>query len=312
MKMGIYWTYLKIIDPNLIFNVDICMNTKNFFPSSNLIEISKKATILEKDQEFYLINDWRDNRNPKSLQQILNSYLRLAISYARKYSSYGLPIDDLIHEGVLGIMHALDKFDTSKDFRLSTYASWWIRASIQDYILKNWSVVRTGSTASQKALFFNLKKIKHQINDLSREFMGQDEIKKVSDMLNVKSIEVQNMESRLTGGDLYLNQKVDNETENDLMSLLADDRQNPEESYEDLNDKKIKKDFINQAIDTLNEREKTIIRLRKFKEKSITLDELGKMLKISKERVRQIETKALEKLKKSLLEVSQQNKEFFI
>ncbi len=225
MKMGIYWIYLKIIDPNLIFNVNICMNTKNFFPSSNLIEISKKATILEKDQEFYLINDWRDNRNPKSLQQILNSYLRLAISYARKYSSYGLPIDDLIHEGVLGIMHALDKFDTSKDFRLSTYASWWIRASIQDYILKNWSVVRTGSTASQKALFFNLKKIKHQINDLSREFMGQDEINKVSDMLNVKSIEVQNMESRLTGGDLYLNQKVDNETENDLMSLLADDRQ---------------------------------------------------------------------------------------
>tara|TARA_B100001057_G_scaffold423695_1_gene446009 strand:- start:264 stop:1130 length:867 start_codon:yes stop_codon:yes gene_type:complete len=288
------------------------MSFNNYFFSSNLIEISKKAKILEKKQEFELINDWRDNRNPNSLRQILNSYLRLAVSYARKYSSYGLPIDDLIHEGVLGIMHALDKFDTSKDFRLSTYASWWIRASIQDYILKNWSVVRTGSTASQKALFFNLKKIKHQINDVSREFMGQEEINKVSDMLNVKSIEVQNMESRLTGGDLYLNQKVDNETENDLMSLLADDRQNPEESYEDLNDKKIKKDYINKAIDTLNEREKTIIRLRKFKEKSITLDELGQMLKISKERVRQIETKALEKLKKSLLEVSQQNQAFFI
>ena len=288
------------------------MSFNNYFFSSNLIEISKKAKILEKKQEFELINDWRDNRNPNSLRQILNSYLRLAVSYARKYSSYGLPIDDLIHEGVLGIMHALDKFDTSKDFRLSTYASWWIRASMQDYILKNWSVVRTGSTASQKALFFNLKKIKHQINDVSREFMGQEEINKVSDMLNVKSIEVQNMESRLTGGDLYLNQKVDNETENDLMSLLADDRQNPEESYEDLNDKKIKKDYINKAIDTLNEREKTIIRLRKFKEKSITLDELGQMLKISKERVRQIETKALEKLKKSLLEVSQQNQAFFI
>tara|TARA_B100000989_G_scaffold274747_1_gene233792 strand:+ start:1665 stop:2531 length:867 start_codon:yes stop_codon:yes gene_type:complete len=288
------------------------MSFNNYFSSSNLVEISKKAKILEKKQEFELINDWRDNRNPNSLRQILNSYLRLAVSYARKYSSYGLPIDDLIHEGVLGIMHALDKFDTSKDFRLSTYASWWIRASIQDYILKNWSVVRTGSTASQKALFFNLKKIKHQINDVSREFMGQEEINKVSDMLNVKSIEVQNMESRLTGGDLYLNQKVDNETENDLMSLLADDRQNPEESFEDLNDKKIKKDYINKAINTLNEREKTIIRLRKFKEKSITLDELGQMLKISKERVRQIETKALEKLKKSLLEVSQQNQAFFI
>ena len=209
-------------------------------------------------------------------------------------------------------MHALEKFDTSKDFRLSTYASWWIRASIQDYILKNWSVVRTGSTASQKALFFNLKKIKQQINDVSREFMGQEEINKVSNMLNVKSLEVQNMESRLTGGDLYLNQKVDNDTENDLMSLLADERQNPEETYEEFNDKNIKKDFINKAIDSLNDREKTIIRLRKFREKSITLDELGHKLKISKERVRQIETKALEKLKKSLLEISQQNKEFFI
>ena len=288
------------------------MVNKNYFFSNNLIEISKKAAILEKDEEFFLINDWRDNKSPKSLQKILNSYLRLAVSYARKYSSYGLPIDDLIHEGVLGIMHALDKFDTSKDFRLSTYASWWIRASIQDYILKNWSVVRTGSTASQKALFFNLKKIKQQINDVSREFMGQEEVNKVSKMLNVKSIDVQNMESRLTGGDMYLNQKVDNESDNDLMSLLADDRENPEETYEDFNDKKIKKDFINKAIDTLNEREKIIIRLRKFREKSITLDELGQKLKISKERVRQIETKALEKLKKSLLDISQQNQEFFI
>ena len=288
------------------------MVNKNFFFSNNLIELSKKAAILEKEEEFELINDWRDNKTPRSLQKILNSYLRLAVSYARKYTSYGLPIDDLIHEGVLGIMHALEKFDTSKDFRLSTYASWWIRASIQDYILKNWSVVRTGSTASQKALFFNLKKIKQQINDVSREFMGQEEINKVSNMLNVKSIEVQNMESRLTGGDLHLNQKVDNETENDLMSLLADERQNPEESYEDFSDKQMKKDFINEAIDTLNEREKTIIRLRKFREKSITLDELGKKLKISKERVRQIETKALEKLKKSILDISQQNKEFFV
>ena len=288
------------------------MVTKNLYLSNNLIELSKKAAILEKDEEFRLINDWRDNKTPKSLQKILNSYLRLAISFARKYSSYGLPIDDLIHEGVLGIMHALEKFDTSKDFRLSTYASWWIRASIQDYILKNWSVVRTGSTASQKALFFNLKKIKQQINDVSREFMGQDEINKVSNMLNVKSIEVQNMESRLTGGDLHLNQKVDSDNENDLMSLLADERQNPEETFEDFNDKNIKKDFINKAIETLNDREKKIIRLRKFREKSITLDELGQMLKISKERVRQIETKALEKLKKSLLEISQQNKEFFV
>ena len=162
--------------------------------ANNLVEFSKKSKILEKKEEFYHIEQWREKRQPKSLQIILNSYLRLAVSYARKYKSYGLPLDDLIHEGVLGIMHALEKFDISKDFRLSTYASWWIRASIQDYILKNWSVVKTGSTASQKALFFNLRKIKQQISDASSEFMGQKEINQVSEMLNVKTFEVQKSE----------------------------------------------------------------------------------------------------------------------
>ena len=287
------------------------MTSKNLF-SNNLVDFSKKSKILEKKEEFFHIEEWRINRNSKSLKIILNAYLRLAVSYARKYSSYGLPLDDLIHEGVLGIMHALEKFDVSKDFRLSTYASWWIRASIQDYILKNWSVVKTGSTASQKALFFNLRKIKKQISDVSSNYMGQKEIDKVSDMLNVKKLEVQNMESRLSGGDVFLNQKIDNDSENDLMSLLQDERANPEEVLEDFSDGKLKKEFINKAISTLNEREKTIIKLRKLKEKSITLDELGNMLKISKERVRQIETKALEKLKAAILDISQQNKEFFI
>ena len=287
------------------------MTLKSLIPN-NLIDLSKKAKILDKEEEFYHIEKWRNERESESLKVILNSYLRLAISYARKYKSYGLPIDDLIHEGVLGIMHALEKFDISKNFRLSTYASWWIRASIQDYILKNWSVVKTGSTASQKALFFNLRKIKQQISDVSSDYMGQKEIDKVSEMLNVKNFEVQNMESRLSGGDVFLNQKIDNDSENDLMNLLEDDRANPEESFQDFNDSKIKKDYIEKAILTLNERERTIIRLRKLREKSITLDELGQMLKISKERVRQIETKALEKLKKIILDISQQNKEFFI
>ena len=287
------------------------MTLKSLIPN-NLIDLSKKAKILDKEEEFYHIEKWRNERESESLKVILNSYLRLAISYARKYKSYGLPFDDLIHEGVLGIMHALEKFDISKNFRLSTYASWWIRASIQDYILKNWSVVKTGSTASQKALFFNLRKIKQQISDVSSDYMGQKEIDKVSEMLNVKNFEVQNMESRLSGGDVFLNQKIDNDSENDLMNLLEDDRANPEESFQDFNDSKIKKDYIEKAILTLNERERTIIRLRKLREKSITLDELGQMLKISKERVRQIETKALEKLKKIILEISQQNKEFFI
>jgi len=280
--------------------------------SNNLADFSRKTKILEKDEEFYHIENWRNNREEKSLQIILNSYLRLAVSYAKKYKNYGLQLDDLIHEGVLGIMHAIEKFDVSKDFRLSTYASWWIRASIQDYILKNWSVVKTGSTASQKALFFNLRKIKQQISDVSSEYMGQNEINKVSEMLNVKTLEVQNMESRLSGGDVYLNQKIDDESENDFMNMLNDDRPNPEEFVEEFNDGKLKKLFIEKAILTLNERERTIIKLRKLREKSVTLDELGQILKISKERVRQIETKALQKLKNSILEISQQNKEFFV
>ena len=280
--------------------------------SNNLADFSRKTKILEKDEEFYHIENWRNNREEKSLQIILNSYLRLAVSYAKKYKNYGLQLDDLIHEGVLGIMHAIEKFDVSKDFRLSTYASWWIRASIQDYILKNWSVVKTGSTSSQKALFFNLRKIKQQISDVSSEYMGQNEINKVSEMLNVKTLEVQNMESRLSGGDVYLNQKIDDESENDFMNMLNDDRPNPEEFVEEFNDGKLKKLFIEKAILTLNERERTIIKLRKLREKSVTLDELGQILKISKERVRQIETKALQKLKNSILEISQQNKEFFV
>ena len=286
----------------------------NKIPSltNNLADFSRKTKILEKDEEFYHIENWKNNREEKSLQIILNSYLRLAVSYAKKYKNYGLQLDDLIHEGVLGIMHAIEKFDVSKDFRLSTYASWWIRASIQDYILKNWSVVKTGSTASQKALFFNLRKIKQQISDVSSEYMGQNEINKVSEMLNVKTFEVQNMESRLSGGDVYLNQKIDDESENDFINLLNDERPNPEEVVEEFSDGKLKKLFIEKAILSLNERERTIIQLRKLREKSVTLDELGKILKISKERVRQIETKALEKLKNSILEISQQNKEFFI
>ena len=280
--------------------------------SNNLVDFSKKSKILEKSEEFFHIEKWRIERNSKSLQIIMNAYLRLAVSYARKYTSYGLPLDDLIHEGVLGIMHALEKFDISKDFRLSTYASWWIRASIQDYILKNWSVVKTGSTASQKALFFNLRKIKQQISDVSSDYMGQNEINKVSEILKVKNFEVQNMESRLSGGDVHLNQRIDKDSENDLMGLLQDERANPEEVYEDLSDRNLKKDFISKAILTLNDREKTIIKLRKLKDKSVTLDELGKILKISKERVRQIETKALQKLKLAIIEISQQNKEFFV
>ena len=288
------------------------MKEKNYKLSNNLIEYSRRAKILEKTEEYDLIIKWRDFQDQTALQKILNAYLRLAVAYARKYINYGLPLDDLIHEGVLGIMHSLEKFDISKGFRLSTYASWWIRASIQDYILKNWSIVRTGSTASQKQLFFNLKKIKQQILDVSRDYMGQKEIDTVSQMLNVKSIEIQNMESRLSSGDVFLNQNIGEEDGNDLMSLLQDESANPEELTEQYSDSKLKTNWLMKAIETLTDREQIIIKARKLKDKSTTLDELGKKLEISKERVRQIETRALIKLQKTIVQISQQKKEFFI
>ena len=212
--------------------------------SNNLVEYSRRSKILEKNEEFQLITSWQKNKDQKSLQRILNAYMRMAVSSAKKYQNYGLSLDDLIHEGILGIMHALEKFDISKDFRLSTYASWWIRASIQDYILKNWSVVKTGSTASQKQLFFNLKKIKMQILDISQEYLGQKEIDEVSKMLNVKNMEIQNMESRLSSGDLFLNQTIGDEDGNDLMTLLPDNRLNPEEVTEEYNDNKVKSTWL--------------------------------------------------------------------
>ena len=280
--------------------------------SNDLFQHSRKGKLLSKEEEFKLILKWQKTQDEDSLKQILDSYLRLAVSIARKYTNYGLSLDDLIHEGTLGIMYALNKFDVSKGFRLSTYASWWIRASIQDYILKNWSVVKTGSTASQKQLFFNLKKIKKQILDVSGEYLGQKEINEVSRMLNVKPLEIQNMESRLSGGDLFLNQTIGDEDGNDLMTLLPDNRMNREEATEEYNDNKIKSTWLKKSIDTLSDREKIIINERKLKDKSTTLDELGKKLKISKERVRQIETAALSKIKKTLLQISEQNAEFFV
>lgn len=288
------------------------MKNKTFELSNNLVEYSRRAKVLEKDEEYELISKWRDHKDQKALQKILDAYLRLAVSYSRKFSRYGLSSDDLIHEGVLGIMHALDKFDINKGFRLSTYASWWIRASMQDFILKNWSIVRTGSTASQKQLFFNLKKIKQQILDVSMDFMGQSEINEVSKLLNIKSMEIQNMESRLSGGDVFLNKPIGDEDGNDLMSILEDESENPEEVTQNINDNKLKDNWLASAVETLSDREQTIIKNRKLIDKSLTLDELGNLLSISKERVRQIEVSALKKLKTAILNISQQEKEFFV
>ena len=270
---------------------------------------------LEKEEEYKLIEKWQYNEDEKSLIRLVSAYKRLVASIAKKYLSYGLQMEDLMNEGILGLIISLKKFDLSKGFRLSTYARWWIRASIQNYILKNWSIVKTASTTSHKSLFFNFNKLKKQINFNSFDYLGQEELTKISKMLNIKSIDIQNMETRLSQGDQSLNQKIninDNADNPDLLSLIKDESPTQDILFEKENDDKLKNQWLKKAINLLKDREKIIISSRKLEEKAKTFEELGKKLNLSKERVRQIEVQALKKLKNNILEISKQPKNFFV
>ena len=270
---------------------------------------------LEKEEEYKLIEKWQYNEDEKSLIRLISAYKRLVASIAKKYLSYGLQMEDLINEGILGLIISLKKFDLSKGFRLSTYARWWIRASIQNYILKNWSIVKTASTTSHKSLFFNFNKLKKQINFNSFDYLGQEELTKISKMLNIKAIDIQNMETRLSQGDQSLNKKIninDNADNPDLLSLIKDESPTQDILFEKENDDKLKNQWLKKAINLLKDREKIIISSRKLEEKAKTFEELGKKLNLSKERVRQIEVQALKKLKNNILEISKQPKNFFV
>ncbi len=278
----------------------------------NLV-IPDREKSLEKNEEYKLISNWQNKRDKKSLNRLLGAYKKLIISIAKKFFSYGLPTDDLIQEGMIGLIHAVEKFDISKGFRLSTYARWWIKALMQDYILKNWSIVKSGSTSAQKTLFFSFNKIKKQVNFSSPNFMNNEDLKRVSTLLNIKTLDIQNLETRLAMGDQSLNQKIDeNDGENNLISFLKDESPTQDIILQETSDGKLKKNWLNEAIKLLNDREKFIISSRKFNEKSKTLKKIAKELKISKERVRQIEVNSLKKLKKNILKISNQSKDFFL
>ena len=279
----------------------------------NKYKYKKNEKLLEKEEEYSLIKNWINNKDLKSLNKILSAYKRLVVSFAKKFSSYGLPQEDLIQEGTMGLMYAIEKFDTSKGFRLSTYSHWWIRAMMQDYIIKNWSVVKHGSTASQKILFFSFNKIKKLINFDSLKTMDISDVEKISKMLNIKPLDVEHLVSRLKMGDQSLNKTiVENDSKVELINLLKDDTDSQHVVLEKENDDKLKQKWILAAIDKLNKREKFIINSRKLVQRPKTLDEIGKELKISKERVRQIEVVSLKKLKKNILEISKEQKDFFI
>ena len=272
-----------------------------------------KEKLLTKDEEYKLIRNWQKNKNNKSLDKLIKAYKKLVVSFAKKYFSYGLPQEDLIQEGMMGLMYGIEKFDISRGFRLSTYANWWIKAMMQDYILKNWSIVKSGSTASQKILFFSFNKVKKLINFDSLNTMDIEQVEKISKTLKMKTLDIENLQTRLKMGDQSLNKTITEDNASvELISLLKDDSPTQDDIFQNLNDTQLKQKWIFQSINALNEREQFIINSRQLNEKPKTLDEIGKKLKISKERVRQIESSSLKKLRKNILEISNEPKDFFV
>ena len=288
-------------------------NSKKFDKLNNKFILNINEKSLEKNEEYDLISKWQNHQDKRSLNRLLGAYKKLVVSFSRKYLSYGLSQEDLIQEGMMGLIYAINKFKISKGFRLSTYSVWWIKAMMQNYILKNWSIVKNGSTASQKTLFFNFNKIKKMINFDSLQHMGIGEVEKVAKILNLKPLDVQNLENRLRTGDESLNKNVyDNNDKVELLSLLQDDSPTLDVQFQNKNDNKLKQKWIAEAMDLLTKREKFIINKRKLTDQPITLDIIGSQLNISKERVRQIEVSALNKLKKNILNISKESVSFFI
>ena len=269
--------------------------------------------LLDKEEEYKLIENWQKNKNNNSINKLLSSYKKLVVSISKKFSSYGLPQEDLIQEGTMGLVYAIERFDTSKGFRLYTYSHWWIKAMIQDYIIKNWSIVKMGSTNAQKTLFFSFNKIKKLINLDTLKNMDRKDVEEISKIIKMKPVNIENLHHRLKMGDQSLNEVTKiNDTSVELIDFLKDDKDSQYTILEKNDDKKLKQKWILKAMDSLNEREKFIINSRKLNEKARTLGELGKLLKISKERVRQIESISLQKLKKNLLNISNETKDFFV
>jgi len=264
-----------------------------------------KAELLDAETELKLAYAWRDERDEEALHRLINAYMRLAISMASKFKRYGAPMNDLIQEAGLGLMKAADKFDPDRGVRFSTYAVWWIKASIQDYVMRNWSMVRTGSTSSQKSLFFNMRRVQARIE---REAMAQGEEldgyqlrEMIAHEVGVPLRDVEMMEGRLSGLDFSLNatQSVEDEGR-EWIDTIEDEGPRGDQLVEQDHDQEALRSWLTDAMDKLNERERFIVRERKLRDAPRTLESLGEELSLSKERVRQLEAAAFQKMRKHL------------
>jgi RNA polymerase sigma-32 factor len=279
-----------------IFMANATALVPNFSPEHNLsryLRDIRKFPMLERDQEFMLATRWQENEDVDAAQQMVTSHLRLVAKIAMGYRGYGLPLTDLIAEGNVGMMQAVKRFDPGRGFRLSTYAMWWVRAAIQEYILHSWSLVKIGTTAAQKKLFFNLRKIKSQLKAIDDGDLKDSTVKTIAGKLNVSETEVVNMNRRMAGPDHSLNAPVRDDTDGEWQDWLVDEHPDQETTVGDAEELSLRRDMLEDAMSGLNEREQHILRERRLQDQPTTLEDLSKVYGISRERVRQIESRPL-------------------
>jgi len=267
---------------------------------SRYLQEIRKFPMLEPDEEYMLAKRWREHDDSEAAHRLVTSHLRLVAKIAMGYRGYGLPVSELISEGNVGMMQAVKRFDPDRGFRLATYAMWWIRASIQEYILHSWSLVKMGTTAAQKKLFFNLRKIKGQLQAIEEGDMSPENVKAVADRLNVPEADVISMNRRLASQDHSLNAPLKIDGDGEWQDWLVDETESQEIALADRQELGKRQKLLSQALGTLNERERHILTQRRLREEPTTLEDLSQEYGISRERVRQIEVRAFEKLQKSI------------
>ncbi|MAI50148.1 MAG: RNA polymerase sigma factor RpoH [Rhodospirillaceae bacterium] len=275
----------------------------NLNPDGNLsryLQDIQRFPLLEPEEEYMLAKRWKEREDPEAAARLVNSHLRLVAKLAMGYRGYGLPLGEVISEGNVGLMQAIKRFEPEKGFRLATYAMWWIKASIQEYILRSWSLVKIGTTAAQKKLFFNLRRMKGEIKALEEGDLKQENLQEIATKLNVSEQEVINMNRRMAGPDSSLNAPLRADSEGEWQDWLIDDSDNQETVLADQEEMVERRKMLAEAMKVLNDRERQILSARRLQDNPKTLEDLSQDYNISRERVRQIEVRAFEKLQKSM------------
>jgi len=274
---------------------------------TNYLAQIKKFPMLSSEEEYMLAKSWKERGDLKSAQKLVTSHLRLVAKIAMGYRGYGLPVSELVSEGNIGLMQAVKRFEPEKGFRLATYAMWWIKASIQEYVLRSWSLVKMGTTTAQKKLFFNLKKIKNQLSASETGDLKPEHVNEISKRLDVNKEEVVSMNRRLYGKEKSLNDPINDGSGTEWQDWIVDSKLDQELKFSQEQELTKRKKLMNNSMDILSSREKEILTARRLSEEVSTLEDLSKKYKVSRERIRQIESKAFEKLQKAMLNAAKSN-----